>query len=414
MFFTALNPRINTNEHESQISASVFIRVHSWPKIFSFFGDILLKLEPFEMERMQSTWENLVEMDLSESGVRPVSLRELAAMGLDLESILDMPLGYSQSNGTIPLREALTAQYPGATPDHIEVTNGTSEANYLLALTLLREGDEVAFEVPNYMQFGGLPGSHGALVRRFRLLDERNWEPDWDEFDRAISDKTRLVYLSNPNNPTGSVLTEEAMRRIVARCDEVGAYLVADEVYLGAEIYCPRTQSFWGMGDRVIVSSGLSKAYGIPGVRIGWIVGPKDVIAECWGQHDYITIGPNKISDAVARVAVQPATREKLYARTRAILQQNLPIMRDWVAGFGGFLELREPRAGALCLVRYYSATPSYPLCERVRVNQSVLIVPGIHLGVEGFLRLWIGGKPEFLSEGLRRIGVELKKESGS
>ena len=101
-----------------------------------------MRIENFAMERMQSTWENVVEMDMSESGVRPVSLRELAGMGLDLDSILDMPLGYSQSNGTVALRESLAAQYPGATPDHIEVTNGTSEANYLLALALLREGDE--------------------------------------------------------------------------------------------------------------------------------------------------------------------------------------------------------------------------------------------------------------------------------
>ena len=373
-----------------------------------------MKIEPFEMERMQSTWENLVEMDMSESGVRPVTLLELAEMGLDLNAILSMPLGYSQSNGTIPLREALAALYPGSTPDHIEVTNGTSEANYLLALSLLREGDEVAMEVPNYMQYGGLPKSCGARLRPFRLLLDRGWEPDWDEFDQAVNEKTRLVYLSNPNNPTGSVLTAEAMRHMVERCEQVGAYLLADEVYLGAEIHCERTRSFWGMSDRVIVTSGLSKAYGIPGVRIGWIAAPKEVVAQCWGQHDYITIGPNKISDAVARVAVQAENRERLYARTRSILQQNLPIMRKWVEDFGGKLEFREPRAGALCLVRYNSPTPSYPLCERVRVNQSVLIVPGVHLGLEGFVRLWLGGRPEFLSEGLRRIGIEFEKEFGA
>lgn len=370
-----------------------------------------MKIPTFEMERMQSTWENVVEMDMSESGVRPVSLRELAEMGLDVDAILDTPLGYSQSNGTVALRRRLAALYPGATPDHIEVTNGTSEANYLLALTLLREGDQVAFEVPNYMQFGGIPLSLGAEVRRFSLRLDRGWEPDWDEFDRAVTDKTRLIYLSNPNNPTGSILSPEAMRRIVARCDETGAYLLADEVYLGAEIACERTASFWGMSDRVIVASGLSKAYGIPGVRIGWIVGRPEVVAECWAQHDYLTIGPNKISDAVAAVAVDAANREKLYSRTRAILQHNLPIMREWVDSFHGFLSFREPQAGALCLVRYGSRTPSLEIAERVRVNQSVLIVPGVHLGLEGYLRIWLGGKPEFLREGLRRVGEELKRE---
>src|ERR1700684_3731390 len=182
-----------------------------------------MRIENFEMERMQSAWENVVELDMSESGVHPVSLRELAAMGLDLDAILDMPLGYSQSNGTIPLRENLAALYPGATPDHIEVTNGTSEANYLLALALLREGDEVALQVPNYMQFGGVPQSCGARVRPFRLRIDHDWEPDWDEFETAVNEKTRLVYISNPNNPTGSALSPQSMRRMVDRCEAVGA-----------------------------------------------------------------------------------------------------------------------------------------------------------------------------------------------
>jgi len=203
------------------------------------------------------------------------------------------------------------------------------------------------------------------------------------------------------------------MQRMVRRCEQVGAWLLADEVYLGAEIARPSTPSFWGMSDRVIVTSGLSKAYGIPWVRIGWIVAPADVVAECWSQHDYITIGPNKISDAVARVAVRPENREKLYARTRAILQHNLPIMREWAASFAGFLTFREPQAGALCLMRYQSPTPSFELCERIRVNQSVLIVPGAHLGLEGYIRVWLGGKPEFLREGLRRIAIELHAEIG-
>ena len=370
-----------------------------------------MKIDVFEMERMQSTWENVVEFDLSESGVRPVTLRELQELGLDMDAIMETPLSYSQSNGTIPLRETLAAQYPGATPDQIEVTNGTSEANYMLALSLICDGDEVAFEIPNYMQYWGLPKSLGAKVNRFHLQIDRDWEPDWGEFESAVNERTRLVYISNPNNPTGSVLSGEAMQRIVDRCDKVGAYLIADEVYLGAEIDGERTRSFWGMSERVIVTSGLSKAYGIPGARIGWMVGPPQVIADCWSQHDYITICPNKISDAIARVAVQPENREKLYARTRAILQQNLPILREWAGSFGGFLTFREPKAGALTLMRYNAATPSCEIAERIRVNQSVLIVPGAQLGVEGFLRIWMGGRPEYLNEGLRRVGIELHRE---
>lgn len=366
-----------------------------------------MKIEPFEMERMQSTWENVVEYDMSESGVQPVTLRELTEMGFDLESAMDIPLGYSQSNGTPELRELLSQHYPGASSNHIEVTNGTSEANYVVALSLLQPGDEFALQIPNYMQMWGIPRSTGATVNRFHLRLDRDWEVDWEEFEAAVNEKTRLVYISNPNNPTGSVLSEDAMKRIVARCDEVGAYLLADEVYQGAEIDRELTPSFWGMSERVIVSSGLSKAYGIPGVRIGWIIGPVEIVSECWTQHDYLTIGPNKLSDTIAQVAVQ--NREKLYGRTRQLLRENLSIFREFVGEFEGFLAFREPVAGAICLTRYGHDIPSLELAERIRTQQSTLVVPGIHVGLEGHLRIWMGGKPDFLKEGLRRIGTELK-----
>ncbi|HET9263324.1 MAG TPA: aminotransferase class I/II-fold pyridoxal phosphate-dependent enzyme [Vicinamibacterales bacterium] len=368
-----------------------------------------MPIELFAMERMQSTWENLVDFDMSESGVRPLTLRELVRMGLDLETFMDEPLGYSQSNGTPELRERIAALYPGASVEQIEVTNGTSEANYLIALSQLRPGDGVAMEVPNYMQMPGVARSLGASVRSFHLRQSNEWEPDWDEFDAAVTPLTRLLYISNPNNPTGSILSRDAMQRIADRCEKTGTWLLSDEVYLGAEIERERTPSFWGMGERVVVTSGLSKAYGIPGVRVGWIVGPRQLVAECWSQHDYITIGPNKLSDRVARVAVEQHNRERCYARTREILRQNLPMAREWVGGFDGRLTWREPHAGAIGLVKYDSDTPSLDIAERVRMNQSTLVVPGLHVGLEGHLRIWLGGRQEFLREGLRRIGTELR-----
>ena len=369
-----------------------------------------MKLEIFAMERMQSTWENIVDYDMSESGVRPLTLRELTAMGFDLDAFLDVPLGYSQSNGTIELRERIAALYPGASVDRVEVTNGTSEANYLIALSQLRDGDVVAMQVPNYMQMWGVARGLGAEVKTFRLRTEAAWEPDWDEFERAVTEKTRLLYLSNPNNPTGSVLSDASMRRIVDRCEQTGTWLLSDEVYLGAEVSGPRTRSFWGMGDRVIVTSGLSKAYGIPGVRIGWIVGPRDLVDACWSQHDYITIGPNKMSDRIAQIAVEAKNRERCYARTGEILRHNLPIARQWADGFGARLKWTPPTAGAIALMRYDAETPSLAIAEQIRIRQSTLIVPGTHVGIEGHLRIWLGGREEYLREGLRRIGTELTR----
>lgn len=368
-----------------------------------------MSLEPFAMERMQSTWENLVDYDMSESGVTPLTMRELVDMGFDLETFLEQPLGYSQSNGTIQLRERISALYPGSTIDSIEVTNGTSEANYVVALSLLEAGDALAMEVPNYMQMPGVGRSLGATIRTFRLQQQTAWEPDWDEFDRAVGPDTKLLYLSNPNNPTGAVLSQDAMQRIVSRCERTGTWILADEVYLGAEIDRPRTRSFWGMSERVIVTSGLSKAYGIPGVRIGWLVAPPAVMATCWSQHDYLTIGPNKLSDRLAQTAIESRNRERCYARTRAILQHNLKIAREWMTGFAGRLTWREPQAGAIALVHYDAEVASIEIAEAIRTRQSTLIVPGAHVGLEGCLRVWLGGREPFLREGLRRIGLELK-----
>ena len=171
-----------------------------------------MKLELFQMERMQSTYENLVEYDMSESGVRPLTLRELGEMGFDLEAFLDVPLGYSQSNGTLALREALASIYPGTTVENFQVTNGTSEANYMAALSQLRAGDGFALETPNYMQLWGVPRSLGAETRTFHLRLDRGWEPDWEEFEKAVAPGTRMVYVSNPNNPTGAVLSDAAMQ----------------------------------------------------------------------------------------------------------------------------------------------------------------------------------------------------------
>jgi len=368
-----------------------------------------MKMEAFEMERAMGTWENLVEYDISESGVRPVSLRDLVEMGFDLEGWMDKPLGYSQANGTIELRELLAEQYAGSMIDNIEVTNGTSEANYVLAITLLGEGDEFAMAIPNYMQLEGIAKAAGAKFNTFRLLHAKNWEVDWEEFERAVNPKTKLVYITRPSNPTGSILSEAAMERIIKRCEEMDAYLMSDEVYIGSEIEGPRTPTNWGRSDKVIVTSGLSKAYGIAGIRIGWLVGPEEVVAECWRQHDYITIGPNILSDAMARVAVRAANQEKLYRRTREAIKNNLPVYREWVKEFDGWLEFNEPRAGAFCFIKYNSDIPSEVITEKIIAEQSTLIAPGSHLGMEGFLRIWMGGEPDFIKRGLERVSRVLK-----
>jgi aspartate/methionine/tyrosine aminotransferase len=365
-----------------------------------------MKVEQFAMERMQSTYENLVEFNLSESGVRPLSARELVDDPAGLEGLLDQPLVYTQSNGTIELRAAIALQYPGAGVDHIEVTNGGSEANFITTFRLIEPGDEVVMLVPNYMQTWGLARAFGATIREWRLIEDQSagrWRADLDALEHLVSSRTKLIVICTPNNPTGARLTAGDLDVIARIADKHGAWVLSDEVYRGAELDGQESASMWGRSERVIVTNGLSKAYGLPGLRIGWIAAPPSLIATLWSYHDYVTIAPGALSDRLARVALAPACRARLFERTRAILRANLPVVEGWLRTNGGFQWI-APEAGAILYVRYGHKVNSTELVNRLRLEKSVLIVPGDHFGMDGYLRLGFGEPPDYINAGLGRV----------
>ncbi len=370
-----------------------------------------MRLEPFAMERMQSTYENQVAFNLSESGVHPLTLGELVDDEAAREALLGEELRYTQSNGTQPLRESIAALYSGATPDHIQVTNGGSEANYITTWNLVEPGDEVVMMVPNYMQTWGLARAFGATVKEWPLVtpsDGANrWRIDADGLERVMSPRTKLIVICNPNNPTGARFEARDLDRIAAIADRQGSWILSDEIYRGAERDGRETPTIWGRSDRVIVTSGLSKAYGLPGLRIGWIVGPPSRIASLWSYHDYTTIAPGALSDALARHALEPARRERILARTRRILNQNYPIVARWLDDHGGLFSYAPPDAGAIVYTRYrgHPWINSTELVTRLRLENGVLIVPGDHFGMDHYLRLGFGDEPGHLGAALERLG---------
>ena len=372
-----------------------------------------MKIDLFKMERMQSQWENVVEYNLSESGVHPMTLKELLTPA-QLDELTRVELGYTQTNGTIPLRERIAALYPGIGLEQILTTAGSSEANFLLMWSLIEPGDEVLFELPNYMQMGGLMRAFGARVKTFTLREELDWQPDLDELKRLVTPKTKLIVLTNPNNPTGSVLEPGVMKAIVGLAEGVGAWILADEVYQGAELSGVRTPSFWGMAERTLVVNGLSKAYGLPGLRIGWIIGPEEVVKRTWPYHDYTTISPSALSDRLATFALEPATRDRILKRTRGILNANFPVLETWLRDHGGLFGFRPPKAGAICFARYGLGVNSTELVERLIREQSVLTVPGDHFELDGYLRFGYGPEAGYLRTALGRIDETLKKFGAS
>ncbi len=396
-----------------------------------------MNFETFELERFQSTWENHVDYNLSESGVLPMSVEELTRLASgtrrrgnssdsSIPRLLQTPLSYSQTNGTVHLRQNIAKLYPGATDDNVEVTNGGSEANFITMWRVINPRDEVIVMLPNYMQVWGVARAFRAKVKPWwlrpitRTTSENqpaHWAPDLKEFRRLVTRRTKMIAVCNPNNPTGCVLTHEAMQTIVDRARWAGAWLLADEVYQGAEREGPVTPSFWTIGagkkapyGKLIVTNSLSKAYGLPGLRIGWMAGQREAIGKSWAAHDYTTIGPGALSDALASVALAPPVRRAILGRTRGILCSQWPILQQWIAAHRAFCVAIPPQAGAIALIHYSMKINSTQLANRLRKKKSVLIVPGDHFQLDRYIRIGYGGYREHLSEGLKRLSEVIRE----
>jgi aspartate/methionine/tyrosine aminotransferase len=375
-----------------------------------------MRFEPFALERLQSIWENQVAWNIAESGVQPLRVSELADTDAFREAVLEQELGYPQTNGTVALREAIAAMYAGATIDHVQVTNGGSEANCVLLMRLVEPGDEIVVMSPNYMQIAGLARALGATVKPWRVTAGRPrpttdstaqtaYQWDVDELRALVTPKTRAICLCNPNNPTGARLEDATLDAVCHIASSIGAWVIDDEIYRGAEREADDTATLWDCGyERAIVTSGLSKAYGLPGLRIGWVLAPTDLIAELWGVHDYTTIAPGAVNDRLARVALEPMRRAKLLARTRMIIRANYPLVRRWIDAQRGMSHV-PPEAGAIVLVRYSHPLRSSELADRLRSERSVLLAPGDHFGIDGHLRIGFGSDPRHLESALTLVG---------
>jgi aspartate/methionine/tyrosine aminotransferase len=357
-----------------------------------------MRIDLFRMERTQCLYENEVEFNLSESGVLPVGIGELVPEG-ERDAFLALTLKYPHSDGSPALRASIADFYAGARAENVLVTNGGSEANFTVLWALLDPGDRLAFMIPNYLQGWGLGRAFGGRTDCYRIVmrpptergETGRWSLDTRSLERAVGRRTKVIMVTNPNNPTGSVLTEEEMDAVVRVARRAKAWIVSDEVYRGAEVRGGTSPTFWGRYDKVIVTAGLSKAFGMPGLRIGWIVAPEKLIARLCRYHDYTTLTPTLVSDRLASIAMRPKRREELLERTRSIVRANLPRVEKWIRSHDDILDYVPPQAGAIVLVRYRLPIGSTALFDRLRKRHSVLITPGSHFGIGRYVRIGYG-----------------------
>lgn len=364
--------------------------------------------QPFALEEWQSRYEQGVEFQLADSGVRPVRLRELVALGADLDRLLDLPLHYPEVNGTLALRRLIASLYPGRTADDVLVTVGAAEANAIVVAALAGPGDQVVAMVPSYPQVEGIARNRGCEVRTFGLDPDGGWRPDLDRLAALVTPATRLVAICDPNNPTGRVLREDERTRIVEIAARAGAWLLVDEVYAGTERAGPETPSLLGRYERVIAVNSTSKAYGLSGLRLGWAVAPRDLIETLWRRHEYLTIATSALSMALAEAALSPPVRSRLLSRARDLIERGAGVLTGWVAAHPGRLSMVAPEAAAFGFVRVHTGESSTALAERLRREASVLVAPGACFGFDDHVRVCHAMDPDRLGEALDRISAAL------
>ncbi|MBI9046566.1 MAG: aminotransferase class I/II-fold pyridoxal phosphate-dependent enzyme [Anaerolineaceae bacterium] len=369
---------------------------------------------PFDLERWQSLWENHVSYNLTESGVHPMTLKELAGTDTGLlDEVLNLEINYPQTNGTLELRGAIAHWYEGAGVDNVHVTTGAAQANFTTLLTILQgeEKDaEIAVLLPNYMQIWGIAKNLGVTVNTFSLKEEQDWALDLDELEQAVTEKTRLIAVCNPNNPTGHIFTPDEMDGVVEIARKNDAWLLSDEVYAGAELHREDvTPSFWGRYEKVLAIGSMSKAYGLPGLRVGWVVAPEAITQALWEQQDYITISASMLGNKLAAYALSPEVRPRILTRTRKYIRRGYKFFENWLQEQGDLFTVVKPQAAAIAFVRYHLDVNSTELCSRLRDEKDVFIVPGDHFGLDQHVRISFGLSKAYLNESLSRFREVLK-----
>jgi len=372
-----------------------------------------MKIDPFKVEIWMNAHETACRYNLAETCVDSLTLGELAALtgGLELETLTNVKLTYGAIEGSARLRAAIAALYTSRTPEEVLVTHGAIGANALAYAALVDPGDEVVAITPAYQQHVSIPRSLGAEVKELRLRAEDGYLPDLGALSALMTPKTRLISLTNPNNPTGSVIDPAGLEGIVKIAAAHGAMVLCDEVYRGVD------QASDGLGpsiadlyDQGVAIGGMSKAFALAGLRLGWIIAPPQVREQVMIHRDYTTISVGMIDDHLAAVALE--RREAILARNRAIVRANLPLLDAFVAETPQVRWVR-PAGGNVALLDYGRPIPSEILCRRLLEDTGVLVVPGSCFDMEGTIRVGFGNPMSALKPGLQALSAFLQHLPG-
>jgi aspartate/methionine/tyrosine aminotransferase len=358
-----------------------------------------VNIKPFSIERFFAVHEFTAPYLLCASDCESLTVDELLQLaGVSWESISQLWLGYTESQGASALREQIADMYAGLRSDQVIGLSAPEEGIFLTMHALLEPGDEVVVLSPCYDSLANVAEYLGCRLVRWLLkeADEppdgpAGWQFDINELKRLVTPRTKLVIANFPHNPTGYLPSHDEWRAIVQTVERAGAWLFSDEMYRGLE-YDPaaRLDSGCDLYERAITLGGLSKTYGLPGLRCGWLA-----LQDTWlrdrilGWKDYTTICASAPGEALAQVALQVS--ETLAERSRGIVQRNLELADPFFARWRAIFRWNRPQAGSVAFVGLRGRS-AQEFSDRLLAEPGVLLLPGPSMGFDDHhVRLGLG-----------------------
>jgi len=356
-----------------------------------------------ELEVWFDQYQFDTKYDIGASAVKTLQLKDV---DIDLQEVF---LRYGYHTGNPALRSVIAEEYPGLSDGHIVVTNGASEANFVVVSALVNPGDHVIIEHPNYPSLYDVPRSMGCDVTLFRLRFENNFKPDLDELESLIRPDTKLISLTHPNNPTGSMITEPELRKAIKIAEKHGIILMFDETYRQmafGDVLLPAAAS---LSDQVVSISSMSKVYGLPGIRTGWLATKnKHILQQALTIREQITITNNALSEVIAQNVLEQKDRYLKNARER--IKANRQVVEEWMSRQTDF-EWVFPEAGVVSFPRLKEEVKvDYEtLYRRVIEKYKTFLIPGRFFEMEErYFRLGFGANPDEIRTGLSNLNRAL------
>jgi len=364
-----------------------------------------MKVLPAHLEYWMRDYYFNTEVDIGCSGVENFSFREIRQLfNITPDDLDQIVLRDSRTLGAPELRSAIGNRFANGNAERVMATNGSSEAIYLVMHSLLDPGDEVVVLDPAYQQLFSIAESIGCKLKHWRLRSENSFRPDLNEARDLIGPNTRMIVVNFPHNPTGASVTPAEQDELIELAAGAGAYLVWDAAFAELTYDSPVLTDPGERYDRSITLGTLSKAYGLPGLRVGWCLAAPEVLEHLVRLRDYTTLALSPLVEFVATRAIENG--DLLLEPRLAQARHNLELLAAWADSHREFVGLVRPQGGVCVFMRLNNVADVEDFCRKLAHEYSVLLVPGTSFGDANHVRLGFGCSTGELTEGLARMSA--------